>query len=256
MNKFILMAITLVLFACDKNEVLNPENNEWLPEPTKQVVVMKQTATWCGSCPNAAGIVEELITEFGNQIVPLAVHSSTSDPMFPNCGSSFRSDRSSSYFPSFFITEDRLSASLSNTRNAILDKLSEPVVAAVAIKSSFEGDSILVETKTAFYETLDGSYYLSIYVTEDSIDGGNNSGAYNQSGAGEFFHQHVLRTTSVPNSFWGEELVQNPSNSDLIERNFKIGLDPSWVQSKLKISAVLWKKDVNAANTYTFVNAI
>lgn len=254
--KFYVLLCTLVLFsACSKEDGLNNEQ-PWYPENKKQVVVLLQTGTWCGACPGGANVMRNLVQEFGSQVVPIAVHGGYDDPMKISCYNNFRSDRSYSGFPSFYITEPRYGASLNNTRPAVESKLTETTDAAVAIRMTDEGDSLVFESKTAFYRDLTGSYFLSIYITEDSIFGGTGSGLYDQSGAGaEYYHDYVLRATSVEGKFWGEEIVIDPRNESLIEKTYKIERSAEWVDKNLNFSAVLWKYDASANKNYTYVNA-
>jgi len=252
----IMFFIIIIFSACQKNENnLSIDNFE--PIKSKQVVVMEQTGTWCSACPGGAATLRSLVEEFEDDIIPIAVHGGSSDPMKPSCYSNFRNDRSYSSFPSFYITESRIGSNLNNTKNAVSNKLTESIQAAIAFRKTDEGDSISIKTKTKFYENLTGSYYLSIYVTEDSIYGGSGSGNYKQSGiSGDYYHEHVLRETSKSGNFWGEEIIVDPEENRMIENNFKIAKDPNWVEKNLKYSAVLWRYEGSSNFKYTYINAI
>ena len=253
MKGYFCLLIVLGIASCSKNDRLE---DSWIPEQKKQVVIMQQTGTWCGACPGGATVLRKLVNEFESEVVPIAIHGGYDDPMRISCFSNFRSDRSYSGFPSFFITETRYGSNFNNTKGAVETKLEEAIEASTAFRMSDEGDSLVFETKTAFYASLQGAYYLSIYITEDSIFGGNGSGLYDQSGAGaNYYHEHVLRATSTASKFWGEEIIIDPAVDQLIEKTFKIPRNTNWIDKNLKYSAVLWKYDPSATKKYTYINA-
>jgi len=128
--------------------------------------MLEQTGTWCGACPSAATILHELGSKYGNRIVSLAMHGDNGDPMEISAFNSFRYDRNSSSFPSFFIPEERVTTSQSSCESAINTAKSKTVKAAIAIESKIADGKITVRTKTKFFSALTGNYYLAIYVTE------------------------------------------------------------------------------------------
>ncbi len=250
----ILLSFLLVFAACKKDD---EEEEGLVPAEQINVVVLEQTGTWCGACPSAANILHQLDAKYGNRIIGLAIHGANGDPMEIDAFGSFRQDRNSSSFPSFFITEDRINTSMAACEAAIDAKKAETVKAAIAIKSTIEGGVITVETLTKYYGALTGDYYLSVYVTEDGIDGGSNSGSYAQtSGGSDYKHEHVLRATSVNGNFWGEKISTNPSADSEVSKTISISVDSGWNTSKIHVSAVLWKYDPSGSNTYVFVNAV
>ena len=251
----ILLAFVLIASACKKDE----DEDEAKLVPVKQinVVVLEQTGTWCGACPSAATVLHGLGEKYGKRIIGLAIHGANGDPMEISAFGSFRQDRNSSSFPSFFITEDRINTSKTACEAAIDAKKAEPVKAAIAISSTIENGKISVQTLTKFYSALSGDYYLSVYVTENGIDGGPSSGAYKQtSGGADYKHEHVLRATSVDGNFWGEKIVTSPGADSEVEKSFTIPVGAGWNTSKLHVSAVLWKMETSGNNSYVFVNAV
>ena len=224
-----LLALIFLFISCGKNDQLEPIE-DWTPSQSIQVVVLEQTGTWCGACPNGASVLRSLDEEYGDQIVPIAIHGSNNDPMQISCYSNFRSDRSNSKFPSFFITENRISTSLSTAKTKVNNKLSGDVNAAIAIKKTINANDIIIETKTKFFNAMEGDYYLSVYITEDDIDGGTGSGAYKQSNGGSNYkHDHVLRASATDNNFWGELIASEPIANNSIEKTYTIAKETNWV---------------------------
>jgi len=252
----ILLAFVLIASACKKEEE-EEEVAKLVPKKEINVVVLEQTGTWCGACPSAATILHSLGEKYHKRIVGLAIHGANGDPMETTAFNSFRQDRNSNYFPSFFITEDRVNTSQAACEKAIDAKKAEPVNAAIAISKKIEGGKITIKTLTKFYSSLQGDYYLSVYVTENDIDGGDGSGAYKQtSGGPDYKHQHVLRAVSNDGNFWGQKIVANPASNKEIEKTYTISVGSDWKTSKLHVSAVLWKMEASGNNTYVFVNAV
>ena len=104
MKGYFCLLIVLGIASCSKNDRLE---DSWIPEQKKQVVIMQQTGTWCGACPGGATVLRNLVNEFESEVVPIAIHGGYDDPMRISCFSNFRSDRSYSGFPSFFIKMPR-----------------------------------------------------------------------------------------------------------------------------------------------------
>jgi thiol-disulfide isomerase/thioredoxin len=244
------------IMACQKDESIINASQEQILQPVKEkhVLVMEQTGAWCGACPNGARVLDSLKRKYGSSAIPFAIH--VNDVMEPDCKSSFRSDRQYSSFPSFFITEARISAIQSTCENAVEAKLTTTIEAASDFKVSFIGDSIDIETKTEFYENGIGNYYLAAYVLEDSIFGGSGSGSYKQtSGSSNYYHQHVLRNSSTGNQFWGDTLTIDPTAGMVIDRKVSIYNDATWIDKNLHVIIVLWKETGTTNRKYVFVNA-
>ncbi len=252
----ILLSLFFLFSACKENDSINTAD-ELEPTQSMQIVLLEKTGTWCGACPNGAEILNDLVAEFEDQVVPIAVHGSNGDPMQISCYSNFRQDRFSSGFPSFFITEDRVSTSLNATRNRVNTKLAVEVDAAIAFRKTVNEDNIVIETRTKFFNASQDEYFLSVFITENDIDGGTGSGAYKQtSGGSDYKHEHVLRASATDDIFWGELIASEPAENSSFDNTYTIEKESDWVDENLHVAAVLWRYDANGTNNYIFVNAI
>jgi hypothetical protein len=256
----LLLGLSIAFASCNKKKDKDDDTPTGPdPQPIQYALVLEQTGTWCGACPGAAAILHSLDGQYGAQIIPIAVHGSNGDPMETDCYSSFRSDRTHSSFPSFFVPHARISASQTTVSDSIDWQLSwSPVVAGVDFIATQEGNAINVELKVRFFQGSGETFYLSVYLLEDGIDGGPNAGAYAQtSGGTDYTHEHVLRLSSSGVNFWGDILNTSGAVSagQEFDKTYSLNIDPTWNAANVYVAAVIWKMN-NSGNpvSYMYVN--
>lgn len=127
------------------------------------------------------------------------------------------------------------------------------VVANTGFKTSFDGDKIVIDTKTKFFKAATGDYQLAVYVLEDGVVGAQ-SGHPNTPNVS---HHHVMRGAAILSgetsaSTWGT-LVASGNIAANTEVSKKFTLDvKGFNKDNLEVVVVLWKKDLGK---YVFVNA-
>ncbi|MFC2100446.1 Omp28-related outer membrane protein [Bacteroidota bacterium] len=258
-----LIGVSIVIASCTKTsekEDEQPDPTGPDPQPVQKALVLEQTGTWCGACPGAAAILHSLGGQYGKQIIPIAVHGgNNADPMEIDCFNSFRSDRMNSSFPSFFVPHERISSSESIVKNDIDVQLAwTPVKAGVDFIATKEGNIMNVELKVRFFQGAAETYYLSVYLLENGIDGGPGTGAYEQtSGGAGYTHEHVLRACASGANFWGD--ILNPSGAVAagaeFDKTFNLTLDPSWNAANVYVVAVVWQMNQSGTPVaYLYVN--
>lgn len=255
MKKLIILLVLPMLMltlSCDKDKD-KPTGPEALQ--VQRGAIFKQTGTWCGACPSAAATFTTLFGQYGDDFIGIANHGANGDPMENSpVFSSFRSDRNSSGFPGLFI--DGL-ITQSEASNEIASWLSKTCTAGVDFINELSGDTMLVDAQVKFFESLTGQYYLSVFVLENGIDGGPDAGAYAQtSGSAGYTHDHVMRTVQTMTDFYGEYITMDPTAEVVIDKSYKINLDPSWVKENLYVAAVVWRYDPSGSPRFQYVNAI
>lgn len=247
MRKLLIISLIVVIgfVSCKKDETTKLE-----PKQEQNALAINYTATWCGYCGSEGA---PIIKNWGamDNVVAITAHASQ-DPMNNNLFNSFSQDRTTGGgIPSFWVGDNK-----TRETSAIENLLTQIPVAAVAINHSVSNNQMEVSTKTVFYEAGEGSYYLSILVLEDGIDGSANAGAYKQNGTSDpnYTHAFVLRASSIENKAYGELLVENPQANEMVEKKYNIPLNTEW--KNIYPVAIIWKYDATSSPKYQFINAV
>lgn len=139
-----------------------------------------------------------------------------------------------------------LQAMKDNIANAVNNHKNAPVIANSGLTFTENGNEIVVQTRTKFFQNADGVYNLSVIVLEDGViaaQSGPNGGA-NAS------HKKVLRAS---NGDWGVEIANGAvSAGTTFDKEVTIAKDPSWNMANVELAILLWKKN---GTKWDFVNA-
>ena len=260
MKKFILFlfALAIVSFACNKDKDGDDEPEGLNPTQTQWGWTLEYTRTNCGSCGATGGpLLVDLLSQGSGKVVGVAAHcSGSTDPMVTSIYSGFYSDRpSGGGIPSFWVGDKKVSNGGSVAVNEMITLLGKTPCAGVDVSFSISGNKMTVKTKSKFFSAETGEFLLSVYILEDGIDGGESSGLYNQSGAGDYTHRCVLRAASLDNVY-GEALATNPANDKVVEKTYEFTLDSEWTAANCYPAAMIWKFDSTADPEHVFINAI
>ena len=113
---------------------------------------------------------------------------------------------------------------------------------------STSGSSMSVKVAAQKDESTSGEYYLAVYVLEDGMVAPQKIGTSASNIEDDnFVHDHVLRA-EASNAGFGKAIT---FTGDVIEEDFTILLDGSWVTANCYPVAVVWRKN---GSTYDFVN--
>jgi hypothetical protein len=255
MKNYLILFITIAILcvSCNKDEETDNNPSDELTVKNEQWgFALNYTATWCGPCGNwGAPRIHEL--EQAGNVVAITAHAQ-GDPMYKSSlYNSFDADRpTGGGIPSFWIGD--LSSSDVSTMNSLLARTP---VAGIAIQYSKSETDMTIKTKTEFFNTGSGKYFLSVLILEDGINGSSAAGDYSQNGVADpdtYEHDFVLRASSVGNNAYGEEIAQSPEEGTVIEKEYQIALNPAWDQ--VYAVAILWQVDLFGSPNYKFVNAI
>ncbi|MGL5889234.1 MAG: thioredoxin domain-containing protein, partial [Bacteroidia bacterium] len=164
-------ALLFTVSSC-KKEVPEQEINN--VSTTYKPLVIKFSATWCGSC-GAVGypVFHDIIDQHGSKITVLNVNSqddiNTGTP--PGSGG-LQSFFDVSGIPSCGVN---LSAGFYPDVNDINDSINfvrtqhPKAKAGIGFSLKTEGTNAVINTKTVAFEALTGRYSLAVYLTEDNI---------------------------------------------------------------------------------------
>jgi hypothetical protein len=255
MKKYILilMAFSFILYACKKDDDAEETTvDELVPVQKQWGFVLNYTATWCFYCGQwGAPLVHEF--EQAGDVVAISAHASD-DPMYNqtlfNC---FTSDRATGGgIPSFWVGNVQ-----TTQMSAMTTLLAQEPLAAIAMQSSVDGDSLRIKTKTKFYIASEGHYYLAVLILEDGIDGSSSSGNYTQNGVSNpesYKHDFVLRASATTGNVYGIKIGIDPTSGTEILQDYVVKINDNW--ANYYPVAILWKADGNASPIYRYINSV
>lgn len=258
MKKIIYLGILLnVLLACSEDDM---EVNEPRNYFKQQVLVINYTAASCYNCGSwGAPLIHDLVES--ENIIAICVHS-LSDPMYSSIMTSFKSDRETGGEIPVFWVGDIITTDEKSTKSAVNLVKSNLAVAELEISHDIIDTIMQVNIKSTFAFEHNGTYYLSVYLLEDGIDGSSNSGFYRQAGTwhsypnDDFTHDYVLRRSSTGTEAYGEMIIQNPGKEQVIYKEYDIEINGHPGENIYPV-AILWKYDPESDKPhYKFVNAI
>jgi len=180
----IIIAATALLMgvaSCDKiDDPLKPVN---IAEGTKTVLIKDFTGAMCVNCPNAAEYAHNLQHELGkDRIIILSVHAGPlAQPMgqFPD----FLTDEGTLWYGNHdsnpLFTVDHVGLTDGNT--LYVEKIDTPVASALQEEAAFDinisndfdetSRQLKVESEVMANADLDGQYYVTVCLVEDSLVG-------------------------------------------------------------------------------------
>jgi len=258
MRKIIYLVILLIVqLACSEEDQEVVESRNYFKQ---SVLVINYTAASCYNCGSwGAPLIHEL--EESDDVVTICVHS-LSDPMYTPMMLSFKTDRETGGEIPVFWVGDIKTTDEKSTRNAVNIVKSNLAVAKLEISHNIIDTIMQVSIKSTFAFEHNGTYYLSVYLLEDGINGSSNSGFYRQAGTlhsypnDDFTHDYVLRSSSIGNEAYGEMIIQNPGKDQVIFKEYDFDTK-SYPRENIYPVAVLWEYNPESEKPhYKFVNAI
>lgn len=160
--------------------------------PVKRMVLEEGTGTWCGWCPRGFVAMEDLIAEYPETFIGIAVHNS--DPM---AFSEYDSNIGLSGYPSCNADRTLLDVSVSTAAfqdyyDQLTTSISPASVDAAATFDPATGE-VAIEAKATFRTLIDDlDMRMAVVILEDSIQGSGSS--YNQANYYSFQSQDIALT--------------------------------------------------------------
>ncbi|MEP7171838.1 MAG: Omp28-related outer membrane protein, partial [Bacteroidota bacterium] len=93
--------------------------------------------------------------------------------------------------------------------------------AGIKIENTYTASDSILKTKvqTCFFNDLQGTYKLSVFLIEDSIQKWQKDDRFTNPDIPDYWHRHVLRGSE--NGTWGEVLAPSIKES-IIEKNYSM----------------------------------
>ncbi len=238
---FCLFVLTLPLLA---QEIEVPQ--------THHPLITKRTATWCPKCGGYGWeLFRDLLADNQSEALVVAAHFGSS--ILTNSVSNELTTALGGFGqPVFFLNTENLGVTSTNIATVRQDAATtvddfndmQPI-AQTGLLAQVTDDSLIVQTKTHFFEGIDGeSVNLSVYLIEPTV-------IANQSGQGAMAeHKNVLRHSMTGTAF-GETIASGGANAgDEVEKRYSIAINDLQVQdintdnlgnNSLIVAAVLWR---------------
>jgi hypothetical protein len=227
-----LMLAAFIIQSCDYVEVPQQTVNSGGPDSeqvVRKVLVEDYTGHTCGNCPGAAATVQQLMTTYGEQVIPIAVHAGYfADPAAAPYTDDFRTAAGTAYDNFFGISAIGNPNGMVNRINfpsaqhikdyhtwgGYVDSLLQiaPEV-NIKITNTYDNNTRQLSTniETKFLAAQSGTYKVVVLITEDSIVSPQKD--YNQTPSDilTYTHRHMLR--DAINSTWGDTVATGTINA-------------------------------------------
>lgn len=214
-------------------------------------LITKIAATWCPPCGGWGWtFFEDLVVDNEDQATLIVAHHD--GDLVTVAGDAFSSNFNSPYQPYFYVYNDDVEAS-SSTASAKRIEIKD-LVDVEAAKSPIANTGMILNladlqlqilTKTKFFQSASGEYYLGIYAVENEVVN------FQQGQGANAVHEKILRGSLLDDTF-GELISSGDVDAGSeIEKNYNVELDANWDVDHLEIVTIIWKKE---GDTYVATN--
>jgi hypothetical protein len=213
--------------------------------PEKRVLLEDYTGHTCVNCPRAAVTAHDLLEQYGDQLVVIAVHAGFfAKPLSAPFDYDFRTTAGTAWDDFFGIGKvgnpngmvDRAGypsdyiLSPSAWGNAVANALNTSPLAELQIMTDYDevSSKLCIHTKTSFLQNISSrEIKLSVVIVEDSIvqaQKNNDALVGTTPQIDDYVHMHVLR--GAVNSSWGDViLASDAASGDPIIKSYQTKLD-------------------------------
>ncbi len=231
----------------------------------RKVLVEDYTGHTCGNCPYAADVLHELECEWGDRVVPMAVHvgffadvQNNSDGSY---STNFKTPAGNQWNTFFGNSSQGLPNGLINRRNTggsfpqsytvwaaqVSNLLAVPADAVLEMQNSYSAASRTVSTSIdvrVLNNLSNGPYNISVCLTEDSVVDWQKDydPALEDENVPDYVHMHVLRNNF--NGTWGDPIGSgNLTAGTVLNVNYSIEIDTAWNENHCNVVAFIYRTD-------------
>ena len=221
------------------------------PAPVaRRVLIEDYTGQLCPNCPDATDIIHDLQQIYGEQIIPVAIHSDFQGIMEPEglateVGNTYFSHWNMEYKPAGLVSR------LDGGGGRVLDKtiwiyatqyaISRPSPLDIRINATSQtSETPFIDMDIDVVSTQPDTAvagHLQVWITEDSIVARQDSMGIMRP---DYIHNHVLRATA--NGIWGEE-VSLDEQHDVRHFHYTTPVQSHWNIGHLSVVAFIYTDD-------------
>lgn len=244
----LLLFFALFQFSCEE---IGPNIDLGGGDSTKKVIIEEFTGVRCVNCPEGSEVIENLVGTYGDQLIPISIHSGFFSSPYPESNHDFRTDEGEEINTLLGTASAWPAASVNRTvfegasdlivgKNSwpgyIAQALAEAPAVEVGISKSFNAGTRLLEVTANldFTESISDPLLISIMITENNIvDAQLTPEGKDLS----YSHKHVLR--GMVTSASGDSYSGGTNAGDTGSQSFSFTLPNDWVESNCEIVAVV-----------------
>lgn len=194
----------------------------------KKVLVEKNTGTWCGYCSDGAAVLDDLVVQHGDDIIPVVIHDGDQMEFLDSLRSSF----SIFSYPGALIDRTKPSSSgiyegesygRGSWESRVSDQLTKFTPVNITINGTWDVISreVVANVNLEYTDNSAGDTRVVLMIVEDSLSGigsgwdqannYDNSAGHPYYGAGGsivgFIHKHVLRDYAEGGCFGVDNVI-------------------------------------------------
>ncbi len=200
----------------------------------------KITATWCPNCGTWGWTyMKDIVNEHEESTLIFGAHHSG---RLQSEAGSFLADNFKTFGqPVFLLGNDNLGVRSSNmdskiseARDIITVEMNRDPDVNTGMYIQVSSDRIDVQTKTKFFNAMEGSYYVSIYLVENEVE------EIQSQLSGEVLHPYVVRSAFSEFPQGVEIASGNIAKNAEFETSFSLIRQPEWNLDKSYLYAIVW----------------
>ncbi len=244
-----LLAIVFLTIACSENApVIPPLGPQELVE--RNVIIEEFTGVRCPNCPDGAAEIENLKARFGDNLIPVSIHSSGSFAFpLPESKYDFRTDAGDQLleflgqplgYPSAVVNRiapsnaGRLQQGQAIWAGLIEEILKEPPSLAINLIQTYDSTSrnLMLDVSMLLNKAINESLFLSVMLLENGVV----DAQLDFDGLVEDYeHNHILRFMLTP--FDGKLLGERFAIGTFIEQSFSFRVPEEWIAINCELVA-------------------
>lgn len=227
-KRFFLFALAALLVAtsCDKIEnnnylIFSGATGTWydgegVADHSHRVYLEKYTGVKCNNCPKADTIIHIALEKYGDKLVALSIHDSSSFGRPYEGQEDLRTDDGNAWSVFFgMLTSNKPAAIINRTSNngswVVVDPktsmddyidacINEAPVLALAVNSTMGDDAMSIDVNLEFLQNYNDDLTLTLLLMEDGIVASQLFKSVNEN----YVHNHILR--DVITDIWGADI--------------------------------------------------
>tara|TARA_B110001450_G_scaffold245439_1_gene258466 strand:- start:862 stop:2904 length:2043 start_codon:yes stop_codon:yes gene_type:complete len=238
----------------------------------KKVLIEKNTGTWCGYCSDGAVVLDDLVSQYGDDLIPVVVHDGDEMEFNDSLRTSFSIysfpgalvDRSRNIYPGYYYSHE--AKGRGSWGNQVSDQINKFTPVNVSINGFWDPTSreIIADVNLDYVDNSAGDARIVLMIVEDSLSGSGSgwdqaNNYHNSPGhpyylAGSpyivgFMHKHVLRDYADGGCFGVDNVIPHfvSSGSNYQHTfNYTLPLDYNADQITLVAAVVKYAKGNDA----------
>jgi hypothetical protein len=229
----------------------------------RKVLLEDFTGHTCGNCPRAAEALKALECQWGDRVVPMAVHvgffalpQSNSSGMY---AADYRTPEGNEYNSTFGNSAQGLPNGLINRKSyggqhpqshtvwaaRVAAELALPAEALLNMQNTYSAASRTVNTSidiSIVSNLNNGPYSIIVALTEDSVVSWQKDYELEDENIPDYVHMHLLRTNF--NGTWGAQVGSgNLSAGQVLNVSYSLQLNEAWRDAHCNVVAFLYRND-------------